>query len=102
MLGNGWPVSALSRSHAATRSSKSKPGPAVERVVLARGSLFFGLARRGVFLVVCLAALALDFFATFWVLNSQSKHSVSAPKYFKDKKAGSFDPAVQNSQTLAR
>jgi len=65
MLGNGWPVSALSRSHAATRSSKSKPGPAVERVVLGRGGFFLaGLFRFGVFFFGRLAAFARDVFAT--------------------------------------
>jgi hypothetical protein len=65
VLGNGWPVSALRRSHAATRSSKSKPGPAVERVVLGRESfLIAGLFRFGVFFFGRLPAFARDIFAT--------------------------------------
>jgi hypothetical protein len=65
MAGSGWPVNALSRSHAATRSSKSKPGPAVERVVLGRDHFFFaGFERFGVAFFGRFAALALDFFAT--------------------------------------
>jgi hypothetical protein len=39
--GSDWPLSTLRRSWAAMRSSKSNPGPAVDRVVLGLAVPFF-------------------------------------------------------------